>query len=307
MSQNLTTYTIDQMPNITGPNLLYIKVMAKLASNSFYRSAKPFTLAKFLSTQMCRLSILCRDRKLKSLPLKQLLFKWCRQICSVGKQHSAIISGQFRKHFNIMNIGRGQFKCLNHPQRIDFGVQSKSVKSLVANLFSIGGKTFEEPAKSGSGKSTGWYGKAIDYLDSIFEFVCNVLKKTLFDFPQISSMSGEADSARKVGKVVAVEIPEESEDVFISVKTEDFADYFHCKYLAISHLRHRPSGSERSVGKEIFHKIISFTEDIYDKSIKIHFLALHGKWNSFCFLTYLFHRPEGFFNINTTEETCTRR
>jgi hypothetical protein len=173
---------------------------------------------------------------------------------------------------------------LNHPQRIDFGMQSKSVKSLITNLFSIGGETFEEFGKSGSGKSAHRYRKAVDHLDNIFEFVGNVLEKTLLYCPQIGCMPGESNSAGKIWKIVSVEIPEESEDIFIGVKTKDFADYFHCKNFAVDHLRHWPSGSNMSWWKEFFHKIISFTEDIYDKSIKIHFLALHSQWNSFCFL-----------------------
>jgi hypothetical protein len=222
------------MPNITSPNLLYIKVMAKLAANSFYRATKPFTLAKLLATQVRRLSILCRYRKLKSLPFKQLSLKRLGQIRSISQQYSAIISGQFRQHFNVVNVGRGQFECLNHPQRIDFGMQSKSVKSLITNLFSIGGDTPEEPGKSGSGKSARRYGKAVDYLDNIFEFVGDMLEKTLLYCPQIGCMSGETNSAGKIWKVVSVEIPEESEDVFISVKTKYFSNDFHCKYFAIS-------------------------------------------------------------------------
>ena len=230
------------MPYITSPNLLNMKVVAKLAANGLYRTTKSFTLAKFLSTQMCRLPIFGRYRKLKSLLFKQLLLKRLRQIRSISQQHSAIISGQFRQHFDVVNIGRGQFECLNHPQRIDFGMQSKSVKSLITNLFSIGGDTFEEPGESGSGKSTRRYRKAVNYLDNIFVFVGNVLKKTLLYCPQIGCMSGESNSAGKIWKVVSVEVPEESEDVFISVKTKDFADDFHCKYFAVSQLRQRFSG-----------------------------------------------------------------
>jgi len=163
-------------------------------------------------------------------------------------------------------------------------MQSKSVKSLITHLLSIGGETSKKPGKSGSGKSTCRYGKAVDYLDNIFEFVGNVLKKTLLYCPQVGCMSGESNSAGKIWKVVSVEIPEESEDIFIGIKTKDFADDFHCKYFTVSHLRHWPSGSNMSWWKEFFHKIISFTEDIYDKSVKIHFLALHSQWNSFCFL-----------------------
>jgi hypothetical protein len=36
-------------------------------------------------------------------------------------------------------------------------------------------------------------------------------------------------------------------------------------------------------------------------------LALRGQWNNFCLYTFLFHRPEGLFVINTYPKTCTRR
>ena len=118
-------------------------------------------------------------------------------------------------------------------------------------------------------------------------------------------MSYEADSVSQGWKIVVVEILEESEDVFVGVKTGYFADNFYCKYFTVSQLRQRSSGSGWKI---IFHKIIIFAEDIYDKIIKIHFLALRGQWNNFCLLTsYLFHWPKGLFIINTYSKTCTRR
>jgi hypothetical protein len=284
MSQDLTTYTIDQMPNITSPNLLNMKIMTELTANGLYRATKPFTFAKFLTTQVRRLPILGRYRKLKSLLFKQLLFKRFGQIRPISQQHSAVIYGQFRQHFDVVNVGRGQFECLNHPQRIDFGVQSKSVKCLIANLFSIGRNTFEKLGKPGPGKSARRYREAVDYLDNIFEFASNVPEKSLFYYPQVGCLSGESNPTGELWEIVSVEIPEESKDVFIRVKTKDFADNFHRKYFTVSHLRKRPSGPEGSVWKEFFHKIISFAEDIYDKIIKIHFRVLHDQWNNFCFL-----------------------
>ena len=118
-------------------------------------------------------------------------------------------------------------------------------------------------------------------------------------------MSYEADSVSQGGKIVMVVTVKESEDFFVGVKTGYFADNFHCKYFTVSQLRQRSSGSGWKI---IFHKIIIFAEDIYDKIIKIHFLALNGQWNNFCLLTsYLFHRPEGLFAINMYSKTCTRR
>jgi hypothetical protein len=284
MSQNLTTYTIYQMPNITSPNLLNMKIMAKLAANGLYRATKTFPFAKFRTPQMRWLAILGWYRNLKSLLFKQLLFKRLGQIRPISQQHSAVIYGQFRQHFDVVNVGRGQFECLNHPQRIDFGMQSKSVKCLIANLFPIGGNTFEKLGKPGPSKSARRYRKAIDYLDNILEFVGNVSEKALFHYPQVGCMSGESNPAGELWEIVRVEIPEESKDVFICVKTKDFAYNFHRKYFTVSHLRQRSSGPERSFWEKFFHKIISFAEDIYDKIIKIHFMVLHGQRNNFCFL-----------------------
>jgi len=105
-------------------------------------------------------------------------------------------------------------------------------------------------------------------------------------------LADETDSTTELGEVMAVEVFEKFEDVFVGVETEDFADNFHCKYFTVSHLWRWASASQCSFGEKFFHKIISFTKDIYDKIIKVHFLALHDQWNYsfFCLLNSIGQR-----------------
>jgi hypothetical protein len=284
-----------------------MKVMAKLTTNRLDTATQPFAFSKLLASKLCRLAVFGRYRKLKSLFGKQLLLKRLRQIRPVSQQNSAVISSQLRQHFDVVNIGRGQFECLKHTQRVDFCVQPKSIKSLIANLFSISGNASKKPAESGPGEAADRDRKAVDHGNSICESLSNMLKKPFLNKPEVGCMSREINPVSQSGKVVVVESLEESKDVFISVESEDFADNFYGKYFTVSHLRKQSSGSERSTWKEIFHKIISFAEDIYDKIIKVHFLALRDQWNNFCSFTYLFHRPEGLFVTNRHIETYTRR
>ena len=134
-----------------------------------------------------------------------------------------------------------------------------------------------------------------------------MLKEPFLDFPEVGRVTDKTDSAGERGEVVTIEVSEESEDVLVRVETEYFAHDFHRKDFTVGHLGRRPSASQSSLWKEFFHKIISFAEDIYDKIIKVHFLALHDQWNNLLFLTCIFHRPEGLFNINTQLKTCTQR
>jgi len=84
-------------------------------------------------------------------------------------------------------------------------------------------------------------------------------------------------------KVMAIKVSEESEDVFICVEIRHFANNFHSKDIAPHHLGCRAPSSQSSFGKALFHKIISFAEDIYDRIIKVHCLALHDQRNNVCF------------------------
>jgi len=166
-------------------------------------------------------------------------------------------------------------------------MQAETVKSLIAKFLAICGKTLEKFAKPCSGKSAYRHRKTVKHEDNICESFSDVIKEPLFYPPQIGSMSDEIGPAGEVRKVMSVEILEEIEDFFVGVEAEDFADNFDCKYFTISQLRERASGSKGSIWKEFFHKIISFTEDIYDKIIKVHFLALNNRWNYF--VEYIFN------------------
>jgi len=284
MSQNLTTYAIGQMPQITCPDLFKMEVVDKLAADRFHRTTKTFAPTKLSLLKFCWLAVLGWHRELKSLLLKQLSFERFRQIRSICQQHPFVSFGQFREHSNVVYVGSGQLERLNHSERVDLHVQSKAIKGLIPKLFAICCDTLEKLTESGSGKPAGRDRKAVDHGNYILESPSDVLEKALFDKPQVGCMTDETYSAGQPGEVMGVKIPEKTKDVFVGVKTEDFADDFHCKYFTVSDLRLWTSGSEGSGWKEFLHKIISFAEDIYDKIIKVHFLALHRQWNSLCLL-----------------------
>ena len=284
MSQNLTTYPIGQMPQVTSPDLLYIKIMRQLAAYTFDRATESFAFTKLIRRKLCRLAIFRWHRKLKSLLFKKLPMKRLRQVSSITQQYAYITFGQFSKHTNVVNICGGQIECLNHTQRVDFDVQAKSIKGLISKLFAVSCNAFEELAEPRSGKSTDMDREAIYNGNDISKSLCYVFDESFLNLPEICRVAGETNSTGELREVVSVEVPKESEDVFVGVETKNFADDFHGKYFAISHLWHGSSASQLSFWLEFFHKIISFTEDIYDKIIKIHCLALHDQWNNFCFL-----------------------
>ena len=107
-------------------------------------------------------------------------------------------------------------------------------------------------------------------------------------------MADETNPTGELGEAMAIEVSEESEDVFVRVETKDLADYFHGKYFTVSHLWHRSSASQCSAWKEPLHKIISVVEDIYDKIIKVHCTPLHDRWNNSCFLPACFIGQRAF-------------
>ena len=70
---------------------------------------------------------------------------------------------------------------------------------------------------------------------------------------------------------MTIESFKELEDSLFGFQTEALTYDFHRKYFAVSQLRKWVAFSQSSWVKEFFHKIISFTEDTYDKIIKVHF------------------------------------
>jgi hypothetical protein len=290
MSQNLATYAISQMPKVTGPDLLDIKIMGKLTAHGLDQPANPFTFAQLRRLQGGWLAILGRHRKLKSLSLKQLLTQRLGQISSVGQQYTPVTVSKLRQHTNVMYVGSGQFKRLNHANRVDFDMQAKTVKGLVAKFLAVGGVAFKKLAKSGSGEPADRDGEAVDHRNDILETLADILEQSLFHYPKVCCLAGKTDSAIEAGEVIGVEVLEEFEDVFVGIEAQDFADDFDAKYLAVGHLWRWASLSQGSFWKEFIHKIISFTKDIYDKIIKVHFFALHGQRNINSFLSSIGQR-----------------
>jgi hypothetical protein len=162
-------------------------------------------------------------------------------------------------------------------------MKSQPIEGLRAKLLAVGGQPPEYSAATGSGESTNRHRNAVDDDNIVSKARRYVLKKSVFDFPEVRCLSQERFTAGELMEEMAVKSFEETEDGLIGIETEKFADNFHRKYFAISQLWLWASGSKSSVREIFFHKIISFAEDIYDKIVKVHFYALVGQWNRFCF------------------------
>lgn len=172
-------------------------------------------------------------------------------------------------------------------------MKRKALKSLTAKLFAIAGLALKKLAISCSGESAYRRWKAVEDHNCVGESFSYVLEQSLPDRPQVRSVANEADATSKHREVMTVESFEDLGDCLSGFQTEVFTYDFHRKYFAVSRLRQRSAFSEASWWKEFFHKIINFTEDIYDKIIKIHFLSFMAK--GILMFLFDFHRPEGIF------------
>lgn len=132
MSQNLTANSVRQMPQVTSPDLLHMKIIDKLIANCFDQTANPFAKPQLLWTQVRRLSILGRNRKLKSLILKKLLLKWLRKISSIGQKQTSVTFSQFPNHTDVMDVGGSKVKGPNHADRVNLYMEPKTIKGLIA-------------------------------------------------------------------------------------------------------------------------------------------------------------------------------
>jgi hypothetical protein len=269
------------MPNIPSPDLLHKKTLTKLTANGLYQSAYPFAKLQLRCHKLRRLPILGWHRKLKSLFGKEFGSQRLGQICPVSKQQTTVAGGQFRQHSYIVDVRRCDIEALNHSNRIGLQMQTKTIKSLIAKFFAVCSNALKKFAKPRSGEPAYRHRETIKHKDNIFETFGNIFEQPLFYPPEIGRLSYKINPAGQIREVMPVEIFEEIEDFFVGVKSKNFTDNFNGKYFAVSQLRQRTSGSKCSVWEEIFHKIISLAEDIYDKIIKIHFLALYSQWNYF--------------------------
>jgi hypothetical protein len=280
MSQNLATNPIRQMPQVTGPDLLHMKTIDKLVANSLDQTT--YTLAKpqLLWTKLTGLAVLGRHGKLKSLKLKKFRLEWFRKIRPVSQKQPGVASGQFPKHVNVMYVGGGKVKRLNHTDGVDLHMKLETIKGLIAKLFAVTGYALKEFRAFGSGESANRDREAVQHDNGISESFGYVFEEPLLDGPQFCRLTSERNSAAELWEVMAVKSFEEFKDGFVGVQAEEFTDDFDGKYFAVGQLWQWASSSKGSLWKEFLHKIISFTQDIYDKIIKVHFFALHGQWNN---------------------------
>jgi len=284
MSQNLTADSISQMPQVTSPYLLYLKIIHKLVANGLDQATYTFAKPQLLWTKLSRLAVFSGHRELKSLRLKQFRFEQLRKISPVAQEQATVAIGQFADHVNVMDVGSGEVKRLNHADRVDLYVKPETIKGLISKLFAIAGYALKEFRASGSGESANRHREAVKDDNSVSESLGYVFEQPLLDRPELCGLTSEGNSASELWEVMLVKPFEELKDGFVGLKAKDFADDFHCKYFAVGQLRQWASPSKRSWPEEFFHKIISFAEDIYDKIIKVHFFALHGQRNNNGFL-----------------------
>lgn len=137
MSQNLTANSIRQMPQVTSPDLLHMKIIDKLIASCLDQTANPLAKPQPLWTQLRRLSILGRNRKL--LMLKKLLLKWLREISSIGQKQTFVSFGQFLNHTDVIDVRGGKVKGLNHTDKVNLHMKPETIKGLIAMLFAIVG------------------------------------------------------------------------------------------------------------------------------------------------------------------------
>jgi hypothetical protein len=154
-------------------------------------------------------------------------------------------------------------------------MKPKAVKSLIARLFAVACYAFEKFGVSGSGKPAYRYRKAVNNSNCITKSSGYVFKQTQLDCPDVSGLTDKTYTRGKLWKVVFVGSFKKLKDFFVGLQAKKFADNFHRKYFTVSQLWQWSSLPEGSVWEILFHKIIYFAEDIYDKIIKVHFFALH--------------------------------
>jgi hypothetical protein len=278
MSQNLTANSIRQMPQVTSPYLLDVKI-SQLAANRLNQTTHTFANPQLRWIKLTMLTVLCRNRKFKSLRLKQFSLERLRNIRPVAQKQASITIGQLPNHTNVMNVGRGKVEGLDHADRVDLHMKLKTIKGLLAQFFAIVSYALKELGAFGSSKSTNTDREAVKYDNGISESFGYMLEQALLDRPQLGSLASETDSTTELWEVMPVKPFEESKDGFVLVQAEGFAYDFHGKYFAVSQLWHWTSSSKHSWLEEFFHKIISFAEYIYDKIIQVHFFALYSQWN----------------------------
>lgn len=283
MRKYLAANSVGKVPDVTGMNFLYAKPPDQLAAHRFNQTSNAFANAKLCRFKLGRLSILGRHGKLKSLFRKQLLLKRLGKISPITQQKTSVAFYKFFDHFDVVGVGRSKLKGLNHSNRVNLQMKSQAIEGLRAKLLAVGGQPPEYSAATGSGESTNRHRNAVDDDNVVSKASRYVLKKSVFDFPEVRCLSQERFTAGELREEMAVKSFEETEDGLIGIKAEKFADNFHRKCFAIRQLRLWASGSESPVREKFFHKIISFAEDIYDKIVKVHFYALGGQWNRFCF------------------------
>lgn len=278
MSQNLTANSIRQMPQVTSPYLLDVKI-SELTANRLNQTTHAFANPQLCWIKLTVLAVLCWNGKLKSLRLKKFGLERLRNIRPVAQKQASVTFGQFPNHTNVMNIGWGKVKGLDHADRVDLHMKLKTIKGLLAQFFAIVGYALKEFGAFGSSESTNTNREAVKYDNGVCELFGYMLEQALLDRPQLGGLTNKTDSTTELWEVMPVKPFEEFKDGFVLVQAEDFAYGFHGKYFAVNQLWHWASSSKHSWLEESFHKIISFAEYIYDKIVQVHFFALYSQWN----------------------------
>lgn len=183
MSQNLTANSIRQMPQVTSPYLLDVKI-SELTANRLNQTTHAFANPQLCWIKLTVLAVLCWNGKLKSLRLKKFGLERLRNIRPVAQKQASVTFGQFPNHTNVMNIGWGKVKGLDHADRVDLHMKLKTIKGLLAQFFAIVGYALKEFGAFGSSESTNTNREAVKYDNGVCELFGYMLEQALLDRPQ---------------------------------------------------------------------------------------------------------------------------
>ena len=154
MSQNLPQHPICEVPEILCPHLLDPAVMLQLAKDRLQPAADSLSGLHDRLGQFRRLPSFGRHRQLQVLSLGQFLLKGVRLIGPISYQQARIPFGQLSNQVQVMDVGRGQIKRLDHSKGIDFHMEPEPIKGLLPQLFAVRGQPSDQLRPLGAGKAT---------------------------------------------------------------------------------------------------------------------------------------------------------
>lgn len=273
MRKYLTGNPIKQMPQISDKGRLNAKSLLQLPCDRLDQSSFACERSYGLLGQWRVLLVHTTHRCVKiNLSFgPQFLLQGLGTIAFITQNpaHTVRINQRFSV-LDIMLVGRGQNKTANDPNVGD--LQMKAIAEECASKpLSVCGGVLKLFSCSAANKFTDFYRNAVDNLKIMVRILAQILKKALFNMPQICTLTDKITSVRKLWEQrssVAIII---LINPLIGIKSQVFADQFHCNNLTVSQFWQWSAGSQRVIWKISFAKIISHYEHIDDIINKFHF------------------------------------